>query len=111
MRIYLFTLSSGPFANIHPAIAVPMGMGSKEYIRTILSSMEVIEALASAEKMLWEHLRLTSANGNVVKIREAAISLVLVSAFRTSLGDKRADGASVMVGLLGMFWPPLSLKF
>ncbi|KAF9479762.1 cysteine peptidase C50 [Pholiota conissans] len=83
-------------------IAVPLGMGSKEDIRTILSSIEVMDALASAEKLLWAHLTLNGSKGNVIKVRDAAISLVLVSAFRTSLGDRRVDLPSTMVSLLDM---------
>ncbi|KDR77139.1 hypothetical protein GALMADRAFT_66375 [Galerina marginata CBS 339.88] len=81
-------------------IAVPMGMGSKEQIRPIIPSHEVIDALASAEKRFWAHLSMTAANGNVVKVREAAISLALIAAFRTSLGDKRSNGPSVISTLL-----------
>lgn len=78
-------------------------MGSKEDIRTIVSSVEVVDALANAEKLLWAHLNLTATKGNVIQVRDAAISLVLISAFRTSLGDRRVDVPSVMVSLLGMF--------
>jgi separase len=78
-------------------------MGSKEDIRAIVSSIEVIDALANAEKLLWAHLDLTATKGNVIQVRDAAISLVLIGAFRTSLGDRRVDVPSVMVSLLGMF--------
>ncbi|KAF8958159.1 peptidase family C50-domain-containing protein [Flammula alnicola] len=81
-------------------IAIPMGMGSKEDIRPILPSIDVMDALASAEKLLWAHLSMTSAKGNAVKVRDAAISLALIGAFRTSLGDRRVDGPSVMAALL-----------
>lgn len=84
------------------AIAVPMGMGSKERVRSIAQSSDVVDALSNAEKFFWEHLSLTASKGNVIKVREAAISLVLIAAFRTSLGDNRINGSSNMASLLGM---------
>jgi separase len=79
-----------------------MGMGNRTEIRPpTLPSVEVLDALASAEKLLWAHVGITATNGNVIKVREAAMSLILVSAFRTSLGDQRTDGPSVMAALMG----------
>jgi len=83
-----------------------MGMESRTEIRSpTLSSVEVLDALANAEKLLWAHVGVTATTGNVIKIRETAMSLVLVSAFRTSLGDQRINGPSVMTALMGKDLP------
>jgi len=79
-----------------------MGMGSKTEIRLpTLPSVEVLDALANAEKLLWAHVGITAKTGNVIKIRETAMSLVLISAFRTSLGDRTTDGPTIMAALMG----------
>jgi separase len=81
-----------------------MGMCGKADVRSsILPSAEVVNALANAEKYLWAHLKMTAGKGNVVKVREAATSLALIGAFRTSLGDRRVDVASAIASLLGAF--------
>jgi len=82
-----------------------MGMESKEKLNPSLPSMDVVEALANAEKLLWSQLNLTAATGNTIKVREAVLSLVLVNAFRTSLGDRRQGIPSVMAALLGKSMP------
>lgn len=79
-----------------------MGMGSKTEIRLpTLPSVEVLDALANAEKLLWAHVGIAARTGNVIKIRETAMSLVLISAFRTSLGDRTTDGPTIMAALMG----------
>jgi separase len=79
-----------------------MGMGSRTDIRVpTLPSVEVLDALASAEKLLWAHVGIAATTGNVIKIRETAMSLVLISAFRTSLGDRTIDGPTIMAALMG----------
>ncbi|KAH9478241.1 Separin [Psilocybe cubensis] len=81
-------------------IAVPMGMESKESSPSPAQSADMVDALSSAEKFFWDHLSLTASKGSVIKVREAAISLALISAFRTSLGDKKIQGSSTMASLL-----------
>ncbi|KAF9552923.1 hypothetical protein CPC08DRAFT_822591 [Agrocybe pediades] len=81
-------------------IAIPMGMGSKEPVRPAMPSSEILDALANAQNYFSSYLKATSAKGNVVKVREAAISLALIGAFRTSLGDKKCAGPGPMAILL-----------
>lgn len=66
-----------------------------------LPSPDILDALANAEKLLWSHLNLMAQKGSVVKVREAAISLALISAFQTSLGNQRNGVPLVMASLLG----------
>lgn len=84
-----------------------MGMGCKEDVLSVAQPADVVDALADAEKFFWEHLSITASNGNVIKIRDAAVSLALVGAFRTSLGDKRRNVPSMMASLLGIFFESL----
>ncbi|KAJ3501675.1 hypothetical protein NLJ89_g9230 [Agrocybe chaxingu] len=81
-------------------VAVPMGMGSRGHVQPMLPSADIVEALASAEKLLWTHLASTARKGNVIEVRESVISLVLIGAFRTSLGDRRQAVPSTMSALL-----------
>ena len=109
MFLSSLTESSKSYAPLLPAasspsplaIAVPLGMGGKDQIRLSLSTNEVMDALADAEEHYWNHLSMTVMTGNVMRIREAATMLVLIGAFRTSLGDRRSGVPSVMAGLLG----------
>ncbi|PPQ80273.1 hypothetical protein CVT24_006605 [Panaeolus cyanescens] len=81
-------------------IAVPMGMLALGKDTSAASSADIMEALGNAEKLLWSHLQLVAMKGNVVKVRQAALSLALIQGFRTSLGDKRPGAPIVMAGLL-----------
>lgn len=79
-----------------------MGMLSTGQFDWRLPSPDIVDALADAEKLLWSHLNLMAQKGSVVKVREAAISLALVQAFQTSLGNQRNGVPWVMASLLGM---------
>ncbi|CAA7261156.1 unnamed protein product [Cyclocybe aegerita] len=81
-------------------VAIPMGMETREHVQPMLPSADIVEALANAEKLLWTHLASTARKGNVIEVRESVISLVLIGAFRTSLGDRRQDVPSTMAALL-----------
>lgn len=85
------------------AIAVPIGMKSKEESTSTISSLDIIDALVKAEKHLSAHLQMSSSTGSIIKLRETVISLVLVYAFRTSLGDRQEDLPSAIAALLGWF--------
>ena len=78
-----------------------MCMRGKENRKSMATS-DIVDALSKAENLLSEYLNISTAKGSVIKVREAAISLVLVYAFRTSLGDRRPNLPSVMAKLLGM---------
>ncbi|KAH6918185.1 cysteine peptidase C50 [Coprinopsis sp. MPI-PUGE-AT-0042] len=67
-------------------IAIPVGMSSQNDTRIALPVQDVLVALDSAEKHLNEGLKLTLGAGDVIKAREAAVSLTMVKIFQTSLG-------------------------
>ena len=80
-----------------------MGMLSTGQFARTLPSLDILDALANAEKLLWSHLDLMAQKGSVVKVREAAILLALVGAFQTSLGNQRNKVPWVMASLLGTY--------
>ncbi|EIW51672.1 separase [Trametes versicolor FP-101664 SS1] len=49
-------------------------------------SLYMLETLATAEKLFWEHMSYIARRGHVSSVREAAVCLALIRTFRTSLG-------------------------
>jgi separase len=76
-------------------------MKSKVELRTTVSSPDILDALVKAEKHLSAHLKMSASTGSIIKTRETIMSLVLVYAFKTSLGDRREDLPSEIAALLG----------
>ncbi|KAI0747689.1 peptidase family C50-domain-containing protein [Daedaleopsis nitida] len=66
------------------AMTIPMGM-SGEIVPTS-ASQDMLETLATAEKLFWEHMGYIARRGHVSSVREAAVCLALIRTFRTSLG-------------------------
>ncbi|EAU89520.1 cysteine-type endopeptidase [Coprinopsis cinerea okayama7 len=67
-------------------ISIPMGMSSQGGVQIALPVQDVLNALDTAEKYFQEGLKLSVGSGDVLKAREAAVSLTLVKVFQTSLG-------------------------
>lgn len=78
-----------------------MGMSTTHKVAFALPTQDVLNALEEAEKLFQANLSLTSRNGNVLKLRDAAISLALIKAFQTSLGRPGNGGSVVTATLLG----------
>lgn len=78
-----------------------MGMLRTGQCDWTLPSPDILDDLTNAEKLLWSQLNLMAQKGSVVKVREAAISLALVGAFQTSLGNQRNGVPLMMASLLG----------
>ncbi|PIL26880.1 hypothetical protein GSI_11060 [Ganoderma sinense ZZ0214-1] len=66
------------------AMTIPMGMSGDTAPSS--ASQDMLETLATAEKLFWEHMGYVARRGHVTSVREAAICLALIRAFRTSLG-------------------------
>ncbi|KAJ2921923.1 hypothetical protein H1R20_g15170, partial [Candolleomyces eurysporus] len=81
-------------------IAIPMGMSSKTTIQRMLPINDVLNALDSAEKYFQESIALTGKSGDVLQLRNAAVSLTLVKAFQTSLGRLEDHNAVYASSLL-----------
>jgi separase len=78
-----------------------MGMSIKHKATFALPTQDVLNALEEAEKLFQANLSLTSRNGSVLKLRDAAISLALIKTFQTSLGRPGNGGSVVTAALLG----------
>ncbi|RPD59511.1 hypothetical protein L227DRAFT_586688 [Lentinus tigrinus ALCF2SS1-6] len=65
------------------AMTIPMGV-SGEMVSS--ASQDMLETLATAEKLFWEHMSYIARRGHVSSVREAAVCLALIRTFRTSLG-------------------------
>ncbi|KAH9848957.1 peptidase family C50-domain-containing protein [Lenzites betulinus] len=67
------------------AMTIPMGMSGD--VTPSMASQDMLETLATAEKLFWEHMGYIARRGHVSSVREAAICLALIRTFRTSLGS------------------------
>ncbi|KAI0824951.1 peptidase family C50-domain-containing protein [Trametes gibbosa] len=66
------------------AMTIPMGMSGD--IAPSMASQDMLETLATAEKLFWEHMGYIARRGHVSSVRDAAVCLALIRTFRTSLG-------------------------
>ena len=82
------------------AMTIPMGM-SGELVSS--ASQDMLETLATAEKLFWEHMSYISRRGHVSSVREAAICLALIRTFRTSLGRGDKHTPVLAAQLLGQY--------
>jgi separase len=96
---YIYSFESRDQTN-ELAIAVPMGMISKRGHVITPATQDLLNILDNAAKLFWTNLSLAN-NGCVPDIRNATISLALISAFKTSLGRPGKGEPSVAAGLLG----------
>ncbi|KAG8885856.1 hypothetical protein FRB98_001569 [Tulasnella sp. 332] len=91
--IYLSSLTES-------TIALPLGMSSGEGVSVPTSTAELLACLANADRFFWAGLELSSARGEVHQVREAALSLLLIRAFQTSLGKGGKNGSVIAAALL-----------
>ncbi|PFH48873.1 hypothetical protein AMATHDRAFT_148907 [Amanita thiersii Skay4041] len=82
------------------AIALPMGMTCKAKEAISPAARDLLSILDNAAKLFWASLSFVAVNGRVSDVRNATISLALISAFQTSLGKPGKGGSSVAAGLL-----------
>ncbi|KAG8988816.1 hypothetical protein FRB93_003969 [Tulasnella sp. JGI-2019a] len=91
--IYLSSLTES-------TLALPLGMSSGEGVSVPTSTAELFACLSNAEKFFWAGLELSSSRGEVHQFREAALSLMLIRAFQTSLGKGGKNGSVIAAALL-----------
>ncbi|KAG9091002.1 hypothetical protein FRC06_000783 [Ceratobasidium sp. 370] len=83
------------------AIAVPMGMTSKDpTAMQTASTRDALNALGAAEQNFWNTLQLSVARGDAIRTREAATNLARILAFQSSLGKQGVEGAVLTATLL-----------
>ena len=66
------------------------------------ATQEVIAILGNAEKLFWDDLTVLSKRGNVPHVRDAMISLAMISALQASLGKAGVEGPRLAASLLGI---------
>ncbi|EIN08169.1 hypothetical protein PUNSTDRAFT_102931 [Punctularia strigosozonata HHB-11173 SS5] len=91
--IYLSTLGE-------TAIAIPMGMLSDKGTSPPASLQEVLGIFAGAEQLWWANLASTAMKGEVLRVRDGALSLASVQALQASLGQNPETGPIVAMRLL-----------
>ena len=77
-------------------------MGMSGDIAPSSASQDMLESLATAEKLFWEHMGYIARRGHVSSVREAAVCLALIRTFRTSLGRGDVQTPVLAAQLLGM---------
>ena len=74
-----------------------------ERITASATTQEILGTLGAAEKLFWADLALVARRGKVAHVRDAVVSLALIKAFQTSLGQSRIEGPTLTARLLGQY--------
>ncbi|KAH8099548.1 peptidase family C50-domain-containing protein [Cristinia sonorae] len=80
-------------------ITLPIGMTGERMAGTVISQ-DILGTLSAAEKLFWSDLALVARRGKVSHVRDAVVSLALIKAFQTSLGQSQNEGATLTARLL-----------
>lgn len=88
---------------VYVAIAVPMGMSCSEGGVTSSLTHDIPSLLEKAAQTYWSELDLISSQGEVPKVRNAAVSLAMIQALQTSLGKSGAAASNILINLLGQY--------
>jgi separase len=91
--------------NSGTAIAMPMGMSGDKFLSLAPSTQEILTALDNAEKLFWADLAFIGQRGKVLHVRDTVVSLALIRALQTSLGNAEKESTLLAVNLLGSCLP------
>ncbi|TCD70963.1 hypothetical protein EIP91_000870 [Steccherinum ochraceum] len=80
-------------------ITLPMGM-TGERMTASATTQDILSTLSAAEKLFWSDLALVARRGKVSHVRDAVVSLALIKAFQTSLGQSKRTGTFLTARLL-----------
>jgi separase len=83
------------------AISLPMGMSGERIGPMSSATQEILVTLDNAEKLFWAGLVLMARRGGATHVRDAAVSLVMIKALQTSLGQAGKEGPILTANLLG----------
>ncbi|KZS96281.1 hypothetical protein SISNIDRAFT_438021 [Sistotremastrum niveocremeum HHB9708] len=81
-------------------IAIPVGMTFEKSLTLTPTARDVITRLGQAEKQFWAGLDAHGQSGPVWLVREAAVTLALISSFNSSLGRSSQELATITANLL-----------
>ncbi|KZT63999.1 hypothetical protein DAEQUDRAFT_815284 [Daedalea quercina L-15889] len=84
------------------AIMIPMGISSERVFGASGIMREILNTLSAAERSLRSDLGLIAHRGNVSSVRDTAISLALISALQSSLGNGSTDVSHLVARLIDM---------
>jgi separase len=80
---------------------MPMGMSNDKPIAQSPATQDVLAVLANAEQLFLADLGLLARRGNVSHVREAAVSLAMITSLRTSMGASSPQAPLLAARLLG----------
>ncbi|KDQ52064.1 hypothetical protein JAAARDRAFT_40451 [Jaapia argillacea MUCL 33604] len=81
-------------------ISLPMGLSADKIFSLSPASQDVLMSLGQAEKLFWANLAFTSRKGTVRSVRDAAVSLALIRALQTSLGNGSEESTTLAANIL-----------
>ncbi|KAL0960162.1 hypothetical protein HGRIS_011797 [Hohenbuehelia grisea] len=81
-------------------ISIPMGMSSSKLATLSSSVVDILGNLEKAEELFWSALSYASPAGEVLRVREAAMSLAMARLLRTSLGRGQKGDSALAIRLL-----------
>ncbi|TFY60535.1 hypothetical protein EVJ58_g5088 [Rhodofomes roseus] len=94
--------SHAVFVDMPEAIMIPMGISSDRVLGTNTVLREILNTLSAAERSLRSDLSLIAHRGNVASVRDTAISLALISALQSSLGNGSTEVSHLVARLIDM---------
>lgn len=86
-----------------------MGMSSRSNSQRVLPIGDVLNALDAAEQYFQDSTVLTEKAGDVIHLRDGAVSLALIKAFQASLGKLEDLNARYATSLLGRVSHPYTI--
>ena len=78
-------------------------MTGENLLSLLPSTQEIVAALEGTEKLYMSDLSLVLKRGEVGHIRDASLSLVMIKALQTSLGNGGNGSCGLAISLLGLF--------
>lgn len=87
--------------NTLEAIMIPMGISSDRVLSANTVMRDILNTLSAAERSLRSDLSLIAHRGNVANVRDTAISLALISALQSSLGNGTTEISHLVARLIG----------
>ncbi|KAI0824984.1 hypothetical protein BC628DRAFT_1321255 [Trametes gibbosa] len=83
------------------AMTIPMGMSGD--IAPTMTSQDMLETLATTDKLFWQHMDYTARRGHVSSVRDAVVCLALTRAVCTTLGRGGVQTPVLIAQLLDKF--------
>lgn len=79
-----------------------MGMSEINSLAPSRTTRDILKTLSAAEKIFWSDLSVIAKRGIASHVRDTAMSLAMIRALQTSLGEKFVEAPVLAARLLGM---------